>query len=423
MINDGPRKDFRPLEPGRPGLLKPRYDYSFGNIPSTIEYLLTGETAGALLPKDCFGGSHPSPDKVVLFFIDSYGWDFWRAHEHRFAATRHVAANGIVTPISALFPSTTSASVTTMNLGVLPATHALFEWNMYVPAYGETIQSLPFIPLGKHAGDACLRKGFDPAKLMVPHETLHTRLARRGVRSIQLAHRSYAGSSYNRIASAGAELVPYGTLGEAMVLLRQALDSTDKCWINLYWADIDSIAHVHGPGSDFHVAEIGSFWSTFEHVLGGVRPNKTLFLFTADHGQVACPARETIYINEAIPELADCLPTSPTGQPIFPGGGPRDVFLHVKPERRAEALERLTERFGSIAAVMPMQTALKKGLFGPKPVSAELRRRLGDILVLPDDKRFIFWKERGIMGNSFNGHHGGLAPAELISVLGVVDGL
>jgi hypothetical protein len=99
------------------------------------------------------------------------------------------------------------------------------------------------------------------------------------------------------------------------------------------------------------------------------------------------------------------------------------MFLHVKPERRAEALETLTVRLKDIASVMTLDQALAAGLFGPAPVSAQLRRRLGDILVLPYDGHFVFWYERGVMGNSFNGHHGGLAPAEVISVLGVVDAL
>ena len=60
---------------------------------------------------------------------------------------RRVARDGVLTPISALFPSTTSASVTTLNLGVPPARHGIYEWYMYVPAYGEVVQSLPFARL------------------------------------------------------------------------------------------------------------------------------------------------------------------------------------------------------------------------------------------------------------------------------------
>ena len=71
--------------------------------------------------------------------------------------------------------------------------------------------------------------------------------------------------------------------------------------------------------------------------------------------------------TSAIPELADCLPLSPTGNPIYPNGSPRDVFLHVVPERRAEVLGLLHRELDDVALVMPMEQVLAEGLFGPRP--------------------------------------------------------
>lgn len=422
MINEGPLARFEPLGSA---LLKPIYaDYAFANIPNTIHYLLTGEQLGPLLPADCFGGSYPRPEKIVLFFIDAFGWQSWREHLERFSITRRIAEEGVLTPISALFPSTTSASVSTMNLGVLPAVHALYEWNVYIPAYGEVIQTLPFTPLGSHGREECLRKGYDPAALLAVRETVHERLGRHGVRSLQFAHRNHANSSYNKMVSAGADIIPHGTLSEAMVQLKDALAGVKgKAWLNFYWASIDSVAHTYGPGSSFHAAEIASFWAAFDAILGGFDSPDTLYLFIADHDQVYARRDETIYINEQLPQIADCLPISPTGNPIYPNGSPRDLFLHLKPERRDDVLDLLRQHLGDIAHIITVDEALELGLFGPRPVSPELRRRLGDVLILPHDGQFISWRERGILENRFNGHHGGLAPAELISALGVIGKL
>src|SRR5262245_38638969 len=225
MINEAPLARFESLAEG---LVRPIYaDYAFGNIPGTIEHLLTGGNRGGLLPPDCFGGSYPQPTKVVLFLVDSFGWQFWQQYHRRFRTTARVADEGTLTPISALFPSTTAASVTTLNWGVLPGEHALYEWNVYVPAYGEVIQSLAFSPLGQRVTDSCLRKGYDPAALVATQETLHQRLAAKGVRSIQFAHHSYAGSAFNRMATAGAEVVRHATLAQALVQLKEALQAVD----------------------------------------------------------------------------------------------------------------------------------------------------------------------------------------------------
>jgi hypothetical protein len=73
--------------------------------------------------------------------------------------------------------------------------------------------------------------------------------------------------------------------------------------------------------------------------------------------------------------------------------------------------------------VMTMDAALREGLFGPQPMSVELRRRLGDILILPRLGHFVWWREPGIMANTFHGHHGGLTPNELITAFGAIGAL
>jgi Type I phosphodiesterase / nucleotide pyrophosphatase len=421
MINDHTLARFQPLGDH---LLRPIYDdYAFANIPATLHFLLTGERIGTLLPPDCFGGSYPRPKKIVLFFIDSFGWTSWQRHAQQSRIMRNVVAKGVLTPISALFPSTTAASVTTLNLGTLPAEHAVYEWNLYVPAFGETIQSLAFSTLGRDAV-SCVSKGFDVGDMVVGRETMHHRLARHGVRSVQLAHRNYAHSPYNQIVSSGADVITHATLPEALVHLKDLLAADDEpALINFYWAGLDTSAHIFAPGSAVHEAEVLSFWATLDTLLAGVKSADTLFVFTADHGQIAGNKHETIYINERWPELADCLAISPTGQTIWPNGSPRDMFLHLKPQRREAVCAGLKQRLHGVAEVMPIEQALTAGLFGPRPVSAELRARLGDVLILPFAPHFVWWREPGISENPFNGHHGGLSADELITVFGVTSAL
>ena len=150
----------------------------------------------------------------------------------------------------------------------------------------------------------------------------------------------------------------------------------------------------------------------------------TLYLFTADHGHVYADARETIYLNERIPELADCLPMSPTGNPIYPNGSPRDVFLHVRPERRDEVLALLHRHLDEIALVMPMDDGTGAG-----PVRAATGQRrscaAGSAIFssFPVSAISSGGASRAVMANTFHGHHGGLSPEEVITVLGAIDAL
>jgi hypothetical protein len=72
---------------------------------------------------------------------------------------------------------------------------------------------------------------------------------------------------------------------------------------------------------------------------------------------------------------------------------------------------------------MTVDDAVAQGLFGSNRVGEELRRRLGDILVLPYDGHFVHWREPGVLKHDFSGHHGGLAASELITVLGATEEL
>jgi hypothetical protein len=424
MINDHTLARFAPLGEQ---LRRPIYaDYSFANIPNTVEALLTGEGSGPLLPADCFGGSYPAPKKVVVFLIDSFGWAFWRRHADRWPALRRIGDSGVVTPISALFPSTTSGSITTMNFGVPPARHALFEWNLYIEAYGEVIQTLPFTGLDHRRGDLQATKGYDPHHMLAVQETFYHRLAARGVPTSIFSGHGYAASPYNRMATAGAESVfAYHTLAEALLALRQRLEAVeDRAYLYFYWGDIDSIAHHYGPGTRWHELEIASFWLTFAAVFDAPRRHPdTLFLFTADHGQVYGDPKQTLYLNHIMPELADALRRTPSGGLVYPTGAPRDVFLHLQPGRAAAVTARLRELLAGAADILSIDEALALGLFGPPPYAEEFRRRLGDLLILPYAGRYVWWHEPDLLGNKFYGHHGGLAADEVITVLAATDEL
>jgi hypothetical protein len=208
------------------------------------------------------------------------------------------------------------------------------------------------------------------------------------------------------------------------VQLKEALETTEgKALFGFYWAAIDSIAHLYGPGTPYHEAEIASFWRTFDEALRDIDSPDTLYLFTADHGHVRADAAETIALNLRLPQLAEHLAVSPTGNRIYPNGSPRDVFLHVRPERRDETIDLLCNELDGVAAVMTVDAALGEGLLGPQPVSEELRRRLGDILILPRLGHFVWWHEPGVLTNTFHGHHGGMTAEEAITAFGVIDAL
>src|SRR5437899_12681371 len=76
--------------------VKPLYDsYCFSNIPQTIEFLLTGEGSCAL-PLDVFGSLPKKYGKVILFFVDAFGWRFFERCADRYGFLRTILNSCVV---------------------------------------------------------------------------------------------------------------------------------------------------------------------------------------------------------------------------------------------------------------------------------------------------------------------------------------
>ncbi len=419
MVNEFPLKLFPRFAFGQ--FVKPQYgSYNFGNLHPTILKLFGLDAGGTLLPKDCFGTEYPQPRVVVLFFIDALGWRFWQSADPDLSAWQRIKDEGRVTPLTTLFPSTTAASVTTFHTGVLPARHALFEWNLFIPEYDDVIQTLVFAPLGEKIQDRCRDLGYDPEQLFNQSDTLVGKLERRGIKTIQFLPSSYTTSGYNnQIGRGGSSPQAYRSTSEALAQIKESLQRTaGSTFLYFYFPEIDGVMHSFGPDSPEAKQSIAGFWQAYAEVFGRYeKPEDVLFLFTADHGQIGGDPEKAIYLNQLVPELTGWLKIHRNGRPIVTTGSSRDVFLHVKAEFVEPALMVLRERLDLKALVMTTQDALNQGLFGPPPFNQRFLDRLGQILVLPYENRQIWWYDPPRLYAKHRGLHGGLSPEEAITVL------
>ena len=125
--------------------VKPLYEsYCFANIPSSIGPLLTG-AGQPHLPADVFGEfGNKQYDAVVLFLVDGFGWRFFERYADAHPFLKRLMQNGVVSKLTSMFPSTTSAHVTCIHTGLPPAQSGVYEWFMYDPKLGETVAPLLF---------------------------------------------------------------------------------------------------------------------------------------------------------------------------------------------------------------------------------------------------------------------------------------
>lgn len=398
----------------------PRYDgYGFAQIPQTIRAcLVEGQPRGVDFgPRDDL---YERYDAVILLFVDAFGWRFFESYRERSPFLRRIVDEGLACKLTSQFPSTTAAHVTTIHTGLPVGRSGVYEWFYYEPLLDALIAPLLYSFAGDARRNTLARTDIGPAALY-PTRTLYQDLRRHGVESVVVQHQGYALSPFSNVVTDGARVAPYRTLPEALVNLADMIGrQRGPTYYFMYFDSIDAIGHHYGPESPQFAAEIEAFLATMEGIFHPAlaRANRrTLFLMTADHGQVAIDPATTIYLNRDVPELQAYLRANRSGQLLVPAGSCRDMFLYVKEQYQDEARDLLSRKLDGRAEVHRVRDLIARDFFGPEPPAPEFMGRVGDLAILPYAGESVWWYEKDVFEQRFYGMHGGLTPEEMETIL------
>jgi predicted AlkP superfamily pyrophosphatase or phosphodiesterase len=397
--------------------VQPLYaSYSFANIPRTIKYLLTGEGQSAL-PVDVFGNLPTHYNKVILFFVDAFGWRFFEHYAPRYSFLQHLLNEGVVSKLTSQFPSTTAAHTATIHTGLEVGQSGVYEWHYYEPLVDELITPLFFSYAGDKERDTLKRAGL-PAEAFYPRRTFYQDLKSSGVASHIFQHEAYTPSTPSNIYFRGASVYPFRTLSDALAQMTELLrkDTQAPEYYFLYFDRIDAAGHQYGPHSEQFEQAAERFLNMMEQefyqTLSGKLPT-TLFMMTADHGQMEVSPQKTFYLNREAREIERYLKTNRKGKLLVPAGSARDMFLHIEDEHIDRAISYLQERLAGKAEVYRVQDLLSQHFFGLNEPSTEFLSRVGNVVILPYKHESVWWYEEGRFRMHFLGNHGGLTPEEM----------
>jgi hypothetical protein len=386
------REGWRPPEPGR---------RCFDQLPATLERLLVGATDGPALDEPLLRERF---ERVVFVYFDAFGWAFLERHVDH-AVVDRARADGLLTRLTAQFPSTTTAQVTTIHSGLPVSEHGLYEWHVYEPTLHRLITPLLFSFAGDGIRGSLLGQ-IEPDALF-PTDSLYARLADGGVRSTVVLPASIAGSAPNVGLLRGADVVPFETAQAAFAAAVSAVQEGGR-YAHVYLDTLDSL--MHGVGTDDPAVGFVT-QSVLDDLHRTTFPRGTLVLLTADHGMSPVDPARTVYVNELWPEIGDHLETGADGKPLAPAGSCRDLFLHVREGHVDAVCEGLGRRLDGIGDVVPVAELIADGIFSePAP---RLRARLANVVVLPRHGEAVYWHEPGRFEQHLLGQHGGLSPQEM----------
>lgn len=403
--------------------MRPLYEsYCFPNLPGTIEHLLTGQTRLNRLPEDVLGELNGRHKRVVVLFVDGFGWRFVMRYFDELTLLRRAMKEGVVSIMTSQFPSTTAAHVTTMHTGLPVGASGVFEWFYYEPEIDRVIAPLLFVYAEEHNKRETLTGNLRaiPGKLFPSARTagyplFYQRLNLADVPCHVHQFADYADSTFTRAVCTGATLHPYRNLGQACQSIVAELKTGSPGYHMFYVDLIDSALHKNGPISPVVDSLVHDVFAVLEEQLLAQisgRAGETLILLIADHGQVEVDPERTYYLNWRLPGLENRLRTNDEGKVLRFGGSARDLFLYVRPEELNALQGELRERLIGRAEVWRVDDLIAQGIFGEVPADSPLRRRIGELAVLPYRDHSVYWRE-GKFDMHFKGHHGGLTREEM----------
>lgn len=394
----------------------PQYDgYSVANATATLGACLN-IPLGTMPPLDA---AYWQPllgdgiDRIIFLIVDALGWQRMQQAlaEDTQTATWLADQGAIVRPMTALFPSTTTATTLSLWTGVPPAQHGILGYLQWLREFGVVANMIGLKPwLGAFNG-SLLDAGLDPANAIPVRNIGHTLLAF-GVDTHILIGAHILNSGLSQITFNGLpqeRLHGYASLGDCVSIVRDLAEQTAQhpAFIGVYWPDFDTLSHIHGPTPHHWDAE----WAMFTHMLRtqlveALSPEarrRTLLVITADHGHNTVTPERVIEVGQH-PDLAECLRIPPTGDSRAP-------YLFVREGMKAQARAYIESALGHAFHVLDAQEALQAGLWGPGTPMVETPHRVGDLVLLGYDGYALEYRQREFF---LVGRHGSLWPDEAI---------
>ena len=395
------------------GLPKPRYDgRSVVNVAVSAHLAAGGRSGGdpPLSPPlasdlDPFDGGR-APGPVVVFLVDGFGYHDLGPWTDT-GSVRAAAWRSRASPITTVFPSTTTAALTSLSSGTPPGRHGLIGYRQYLPRFGVVADLLKMTPVGFTQRDLLVGPDWRPSDVSGAPT-----LFRRGLRGTALTRELFRGTGFTRILYDGAAFQGYATGTDlAHGLLRLLSARSPPRTVFVYWDELDTIQHLHGPREDLVSLELERVAHLVEYVADRLpvrRARRTTLLLTGDHGQVPATPEARLPVERQPSVVAEL------ARPL--AGDRRAGFLKARAGRVGALTRALADWLPAGSQVVPMAVAAEAGLFGPPPYHPEMDERLGDLLVLvPSPAGLTYLTPGAASGHRhLDGAHGGLELDELV---------
>jgi hypothetical protein len=401
--------------PGLPELpdefVMPDYDGgSIANLPSQVADWLGAGPFGS-------GGLHPEwlsalggpVRRVVMMVVDALGYQTFRQLLGQPGSAWHwLQQRGSLAPLTSIFPSTTTAAMTSLATGVPPGRHGMLGYELWLKEFGVTANMITLQPMaagrvtGSLAEVGLDQDNFTRSPILAQH------LLGQGVDVHAFLPAYIAGSGLTRMSLGRVARHPFHAPSDLWPGIRQLLEATPNArqLVWAYWPMVDTLSHQYGPSAECVAREARAFGEMLREALLEPLPAAaragTLFVLLADHGQVDTPTVPEFNLKNH-PGLLKLLHLLPTGEN-------RAAYLHCRPGQVEAARAYIEQHWPNDFVVLAQDEVLQSGLLG-KDIDDRTPARLGELLVLSRGQAYLWWASND---DRMLGRHGGLTREEML---------
>ncbi|MEM2960716.1 MAG: alkaline phosphatase family protein, partial [Candidatus Bathyarchaeia archaeon] len=270
--------------------VRPNYDgLSIANLTPTIARILKVNFNGKELKQNRLAYVDEEVRHVILFIVDAFGYNLLVRTKEIVKALDSTFPKGHVkrTFITSVFPSTTSAALTSISTGLTPSEHGMLGYTMFLKELGSVVNMITLSPVNEREKSRIFDLGFTPERLL-PHQKLTEVLIQSGIPTRFMIRYELKGSGLSTLLYKGAEAIPYLSLSDMFLSLLKILNEGKDGLTIIYWDGLDSIQHHYGPFSNETNFELSIFLNLMREFFKKLKKNSTegvFFFLSSDHGQ------------------------------------------------------------------------------------------------------------------------------------------
>lgn len=371
-------------------MIYPDYQNSIVNLTSSI--LKTFKQQSKYSPLKELEDLNKSQN-IILLNIDGLGYEFLRKY-----GKNSFLKNHCVKKLTSVFPSTTAAATTALEVGVPAQQHGLTGWFMYLKELGVVAKILPFLP--RYGGISFPNDGVERNNIFTE---------KRIVKKINYpAFIVYPDKILDgKVNKKSKQFLGYKTLNGAFLQIKKIINSSNqKKYIYSYIDSFDSICHEYGCASQEAYQHFWKLDKKISAFIKTIKNTNSTLVITADHGLIDTEPSKVIYIQKDHPDLYNILTLPLCGEA-------RLAYCYVHANQNKQFENYIKNKLNYCCQLYKSEVLLNKNIFGLFKPNSKLKDRIGDyVLIMKDNyiiKDFLLSEEK----KYHIGNHGGMSKEEM----------